>query len=143
MGSILLGLLLVALGAVLMARQWTAWRRDERRSAHARQFARRQFQRRMRVAGLLVLLGVFFLLDRFVADPYWRIAYWGLAALVVMWLIVLAAADVLRTREHFARASSEFLAHGAALREQIERLPRDDSDGREPTAGSQQHDGRV
>ena len=131
MTSILVGILLVVLGAALMGWHWAAWRRrsDEQCSGDQRQFQWRQFLRRMRAGGLIVVLGAFFLLDGLVVNPYARIFYWSAAACIVAWLVILALADVIRTREQFHRLRSDYLTQSAALQEEIARFKRENSNG--------------
>jgi len=131
-GSILLGIALLVAGGLLMTWHVNAWKK---RTGHAiseemYRYHRRQLFRRMQASGLIALLGVFFLAGDFLRDPYWKVAYWSAAALIVVWLIVLAVADIRSTQTRFGQLHEEYLVQKAALKEEVNRLRREEA-GRE------------
>lgn len=132
MGSILLGISLLALGVGMIAWQWAiAHRRQPADSAteDINNFARRQLRRRTRAGGLVALLGVFVLLGPLVSNHYLQAVYWSGAMLVVVWVVILAVADMMRTRQHFDELQSQYLMQQAALEAEVQRLRRQQSNG--------------
>jgi len=49
-------------------------------------------------------------------------AYWGAVLLMVGWVSLLAAADVLATKHHFTRLRQTYLVEQAKLHAQIRRM---------------------
>jgi hypothetical protein len=132
MASIMLGLCLLALGGGMMV-----WHRVTARQNLAADsaisgddtFARRQLRRRVRASGLVALLGLFVLLGPLVSNPYLQVIYWTGAMLVVVWVVILAVADIMRTRQHLGELRTQYLTGRAVLEAEVQRRRRENSNG--------------
>ncbi len=132
MGSILLGICLLALGVGMIA--WQRASANRRQSADSASdgvdaFVRRQLRRRTRASGLVALLGLFVLLGPLVSNHYLQAIYWSGAMLVAVWVVILVLADMLRTRQHFDQLQTEHRTQQAALEAEVQRLRRGQSNG--------------
>lgn len=120
---------IVGLGLLAAAVAWMLWHvrgwRGAQRAAlepAEYEFRRRQFRRRIQTSGLLAALAVALLIGPHIEDPFWATWYWiGVLALLV-WLVLLALADIAATHLHFARVRDEFRAEEAALRHELRRV---------------------
>jgi ABC-type xylose transport system permease subunit len=123
--SALVSLFLLLCAAGLMALHVRAWRRCQRQQLAAREldYRRRQFRRRMQTSALLgVLAAAIFLGSLITGPPLVMLAFWGAALLVAIWVLLLAAADVVATRFHFGRLRADYLIEQAKLQAEIRRL---------------------
>lgn len=137
MASTLFGIVLVALGGGMIGRHWAVWKNRcaQDLSDEERDFWRRQFRRRTRASGLVVLLGVFVLMGPLLSSPAMQLIYWTGALLAVAWLVILAVADVMSTREHLGRLREQFLTQRATLEAEVKRLRKRTSQA-QTTAGN-------
>ena len=116
-------LLLSAAG--LMVLHVRAWRRAQRQPLEPREldYRRRQFRRRMQTSTLLGVLAVAVLVGPLITEPPLLVlAFWGAVLVVVLWVLLLAAADALATRLHFTRLRDDYLIEQAKLQAEIRRL---------------------
>jgi len=138
----LLFTLFVLLSSVgLMAghmRSWGASRRAELDPAE-RDFRRRQFRRRMQTSALLGVLAVAVLAGRWMMTlrpaPLLVVGYWGGVFLLLAWLALLAAADVLATKHHYARVRDECRVEQAKLQAILRRWQATRGNGRAAGGG--------
>lgn len=70
-------------------------------------FSRRRILRRMQISALIIVLGLMLLVggplfaDR--KHPFWAIGYWLVAGLLAVWVMILAAGDLMVGVLHFSR----------------------------------------
>jgi hypothetical protein len=121
-------LLLAALG--LMCWHIISWRKirtqPAAQNADDLDFYRRQFRRRIQTTAMLGILaaGLFAgeLLPRWIDSRLFLIIYWVAMMLLVLWMALLAAADIWATKFHFSRLSHKFLIEQAKLKAEIQRV---------------------
>ena len=136
--SILVGLLLILAAACFVRWHVRAWRAL---AARARgmdpaelDFRRRQLRRRTQTSGMLGLVGIAMLVGRLLivwrAHPTLILLFWGGVVLLVLWLGLLAVADMVATRYYFGRLRQSYLVEQARLRAQLRRMEKTRGNGR-------------
>jgi hypothetical protein len=112
--SFIAAAVLLAVSAMLIARHLATWRRvaATSRDADERDFAWRQFRRRVQTSGLLGTVGLAIILGEVFPWPAAKLVCWGAALIFTVWMMLLAGADYFATRLHLSRrASRELAAH--------------------------------
>ena len=90
-----------------------------------RDYHRRQFRRRMQSSGMLGVLAVGIFLGQWIAEvarPAIVFIFWGGVALVVVWVALLAVADIVATKHHYGRLRQGVLIEQAKLQAQLRRM---------------------
>jgi len=129
-------LALMATSAVLMTSHARTWRRfrEQPLDEPEHDYRRRQFRRRMQTSAMLGVLAVAILVGQWVASPplpFWApLAYWSVTLVLVLWLGLLAAADVVSTRLHYDRLRDGYLVEQARLQAELRRLQRSRANGK-------------
>ncbi len=126
---------LLLCAAVLMLMHARTWRSQQRQEMEPdeEEYHRRQFRRRMQSSAMLGLVAVGIFVGQLIADvarPAIAIAFWGLVGLVVVWLAVLAMADIVATRYFYGRLRQENLVEQAKLKAQLRRIQSARSNGK-------------
>jgi hypothetical protein len=129
-------LLLCAAGLmVLHVRTWRRVRQQEPKPDDL-DYHRRQYRRRMQASAMLGLTAVAVWVGQLVIS---RIdsklvgsAYWGAVLLMVGWVGLLAAADVLATKHHFTRLRQTYLVEQAKLHAELRRIQAARGNGKAP-----------
>jgi len=85
-------------------------------------FRRRQFRRRMQSSAMLGLLAVAIFVGQLIESPVWELVFWGAALLLVIWVGLLAAGDILATKHHFSRIRRNHLIEQAKLQAELRRI---------------------
>jgi hypothetical protein len=106
--------LLIIVALALLAWHGFSWRTAQANLSHDSgewSFRRRQFLRRLQVSGMLLVVGVLLLLGQTLfpqtEHPWWAIAYWLVVALVTVWMVLLALADMLAGVFFFGRLKNQ------------------------------------
>jgi hypothetical protein len=90
------------------------------------EFRWRQFRRRMQSSAMLAILAVAMLVGHWVtldaAGAVVFSVYWGCVVLVVFWLMLLALADVVSTRQHFGRLHAGQVVEKARLEAEMRKI---------------------
>jgi predicted lipid-binding transport protein (Tim44 family) len=126
--SALISLFLLLCAAGLMVSHVRTWRRVQSQQPEAaeRDYHRRQFRRRMQTSAMLGVLAVGILLGRllmsFGAPPLVIFLYWTGVILLVLWLALLAVADMLATKHYFGRLRQDYLIEQAKLQAEVRRI---------------------
>jgi UDP-N-acetylmuramyl pentapeptide phosphotransferase/UDP-N-acetylglucosamine-1-phosphate transferase len=125
--SIIVGLLLCAASGGLMVWHIRAWKRlqaddlDEK----GREFHRQQYRRRMQTSGMLGLLGVAIMLGQllmlWVTSAIFLLLYWGLVVVLVIWMALLALADMTATNVYYSQEKSLSVVEHARLQAELRR----------------------
>ena len=123
--SALISGLLLLWAVLLMLLHVRTWRQAQRQDALPEDldYRRRQFRRRMQTSALLAVLAVAIFVGPLIpGPPLVLIAYWIGALLVLAWVALLALADVVATKLHFARLRADYLTEQAKLKVQLRRM---------------------
>ena len=126
--STLLSLFMFAFAAGMMLLHVRTWRtiREQDPDPVERDYRRRQFRRRMQTSAMLGLLGVAILIGQLVTAPPARPLAFAIFCMVVLllvvWVCMLAVADVIATKHHFGRLRQTYLVEQAKLKGELVRL---------------------
>ncbi len=136
--SIVFGVLLLVFSVVMLRRHVATWRaaRDGKKDERARDFAFRQYRRRMQGSAMIGIIGVAVIAGIWITDNTAALFFWLGVTLVVFWMALLALADLLATRHYYSQLQREQLEEHAALRGELERLKRRDGNGKPPGAAA-------
>jgi hypothetical protein len=126
--TIVFAFFLCASAGVLVVWHIRAWRqaRQTEMDARERDFCRRQFRRRMQTSAMLGVLGVAIgvgqrLLSGGISQSA-AVLYWCGVVGLVLWLVLLAIADITATSFHYGREKNQYLADRARLQGEIQRV---------------------
>lgn len=124
-------LFLLAVSAALMMTHVKAWRdsREEVLDEDERTFRWRQFRRRMQTSAMVGLLAIGVFVGQVLPWEEWPrgfVYYWCGVFLVVLWMALLAGADVLASRHHLSRKDQR------ALLDTLRRAPPERSTPKPP-----------
>jgi len=130
--SILFGLFLIAIAALMLKRNKTAWLAAQADGLEEREhdFLYRQYRRRMQANWMVAIVGAAIALGVWVTEPLVAAAYWLGVVLVVGWMALLAVADLVTTRMYYGRLHREQLDERALLEAQLDQIRRRSSNGR-------------
>jgi hypothetical protein len=141
--SLLVALVLCAASGGLMAWHVRVWRRlrDSGLDAAGREFHRRQYRRRMQTSGMLGLLGVAIFLGQalmlWLTSALAILLYWlGVVGLVV-WMILLALADMAATSVYYSQEKSSSIVEQARLQGELRRAKNEEALRRNGKPGSE------
>jgi UDP-N-acetylmuramyl pentapeptide phosphotransferase/UDP-N-acetylglucosamine-1-phosphate transferase len=128
LSSFLFALALVLTSAALISwhlRMRSVWQEQEMPDRE-RDFRRRQFRRRIQTSAMLGVLGVaIFVGQLLMGRVHWvlfPIIYWSCVLLLVLWLALLAVADMVATNFYYSREKSEFAAEQAKLQAELRKF---------------------
>jgi hypothetical protein len=105
---LLIAIGLLVISVVLIATHLRTWRQAKSKDLEERerQFAWRQFRRRMQTSAMIALVAVSIPIGMWLtenADPGVALAFWGGTLLLVLWIMLLALADAVASKQHFGR----------------------------------------
>lgn len=129
-------IVLLAASAGMLWSHVRAWRRFQSLQLEAREhdFRRRQFRRRMQTSALLGFLAVAILLGQWITSPpFPRVApliFWGVTGLLVLWMVLLAMADLVATHFYFRRLRDAYLVEQTRLKAELRRAQKTLSNGK-------------
>jgi hypothetical protein len=117
--------LLLAAGA-LLAWHWSAWKaaREAATEEAERDYAWSQFRRRAQATAMMGVLAALMLASVWLEHmPPWLFAVYIITMLVlVAWIILLALADMVASRQHYALAQTKNFAEQARLKAELYKL---------------------
>lgn len=96
---------ILAVAGGLMAWHRSVWRKalGAKLSASELKFAFEQYRRRMQTSAMLALVGGLICGGPWVTAPLAVLLYWLAVVVLILWIMLLAGADMLATRMHFAQ----------------------------------------
>ncbi len=94
---------LVLIGGVLVGLHLRSWRSARERDLEGEEFefAHGQYRRRMQTSAMVSLVGVLIFIGQWVSGGVLVLFFWLAVVLIVVWIMLLAMADVMATRVHF------------------------------------------
>jgi len=120
-----ISLLLFGCAVGLMVSHQRTWRvvRESETDEIELDFRWRQYRRRMQTSAMMGILvvAVFFgqLIER---PPVLVVGFWGGVLLFVVWIAMLAMADYVASRHHFARLEHNYIIEQAKLHAEARRI---------------------
>jgi hypothetical protein len=129
--------LIVTVAGALVAWHIRVWRVAfaARHSAGELKFAFEQYRRRMQTSAMLGLVGGLIFGGPWVTAPLAVLLYWLGVVVLVLWIMLLAGADMLATRLHYASIETEYQLKQVKLEAalEIEQRKRKRETGRRST----------
>lgn len=111
---------------VLLAMHARAWRAArDLADPRERDYRRRQFRRRMQTSGLLAMVAIGLLVGQLIpkgTPPTLVVAFWAGIVLLVLWVALLAVADMISTKQYFGRVRAGFMVEQAKLQSRLRRM---------------------
>jgi cell division protein FtsL len=135
LSSFLVALVLVVSSAALIVWHVRIWQQFQAKEMGERErnFRRRQFRRRVQTSALLGLLGGAILLGQLLfrpTQPHWfLVLYWSGVLLLVLWIALLATADMVATAFYYSRERSECAVQQAKLHAELRKARNGESHG--------------
>jgi hypothetical protein len=121
----LVPLAIVALSGALIVRHIRQWRAEQAgdHDAGERRYHRGRFRRRMQSSAMMLLAGAAMHVGQLIPRerPALYVYFWCGVAVLVLWFMALALADILSTRLHVARLVHRRTVEEAALRAALAR----------------------
>ena len=147
--SILVAVSVLLASGVLIHSHQRAWRTLQQRRSQLDpnefDFRRRQLRRRSQTSAMLGLVGIGMLIGRLLivwpAPPLVVVVFWGGVMLLVVWLALLAVADIVSTRLYFSRLRQNYLVQQARLRAQLRRMEQARGNGKPDDRPSEESEG--
>jgi hypothetical protein len=142
LSSFFVALLLCASSAGLIGWYVRAWKRlpDEELNAAERDFRRRQIRRRTQTSAMLGMLGVSILLGQLLltlrASGLFIGIYWCGVLVFVIWMLLLAMADMVATGAFYRREKNSELIEHARLKGELQRAREKQAPARNGKPGS-------
>jgi UDP-N-acetylmuramyl pentapeptide phosphotransferase/UDP-N-acetylglucosamine-1-phosphate transferase len=134
--SLLVAFFLMAVSAGLTVWHFKSWHaaQAEPLDRGERAFRWRQFRHRTQTSGMLGMVGVAIFLGTvltpWIASPLFTLMYWGAVLLLLLWLVLLALADMLASRFHFSRMHNQYVIDQAKLRAEARKLQGAEGNGK-------------
>ena len=142
LSSIIVALVLVVSSAGLIAWHIRAWKRlqQEEIDPRERDFRRRQYRRRMQTSAMLGVLGVAIfigqLLMTWVTSRHVLVIYWSGILVLVLWVALLALADMAATGFYYSREKTDYVVEHAKLQGELRRARDEEAPKRNGKPGS-------
>jgi hypothetical protein len=120
-------LLLLATSAALIVRHLRVWKRvrAEELDEQELDFCRRQFRRRMQSSAMIGVLGVAIAVGKLLFDvvksPRFLVCYWIGVLAILLWILLLAVADMVATSAHYSRERSDLAVGHAKLQIELRK----------------------
>ena len=123
-------LLLVASGLLLWihTRAWRAARSEELDEREF-DFRRRQFRRRMQASAMIGIVGIAVVVSLAIKDWMMTAILWLVVLSLVVWMLVLALADMASSYFYYHQIRAQHTAEHASLQAQLERIRRREGNG--------------
>ncbi len=142
LSSMIAALVLCASSAALIVWHIRAWKRLQQAEVDSREldFRRRQFRRRVQTSAMLGVLGVAigigqWLMTCVTSRPV-LVIYWSGVLLLVLWLVLLALADMAATSFYYSQEKSQYVVDHARLRGELQRVRDQEAKARNGKPGS-------
>jgi len=122
--------LLVASGLLLWI-HWRAWRacRGEELDEREFDFRRRQFRRRMQASAMIGVVGIAVVVSLAITDPMMTAILWLVVLSLVVWMLLLAFADMVSSYSYYHQIRAQHTAEHASLQAQLKRIRRREGNG--------------
>jgi sterol desaturase/sphingolipid hydroxylase (fatty acid hydroxylase superfamily) len=123
----------MSLSVVLAIGHVRAWRRARSTETDKSElsYLRRKFRRRMQVSLMIAATGIAILVGSFLpAEPMLWSVYWLAVMLWVVWIAILAAADMVDSRTHYGDLHHDQLVMRSQLEAELRRHQSQEGNGK-------------
>ncbi|HID78528.1 MAG TPA: hypothetical protein EYP56_21370 [Planctomycetaceae bacterium] len=136
---VVMPLVLLGFATALLVAHVRAWQRVRCRAdqlgVRELAFRRSQFRRRMQTSAMLAVLAIGLLVGRWIQSPPVAplifLIYWMVVLLLVIWMGLLAVADIASTKHHYGRIRDGYVIEQARLEAELRRRERIRGDGQQ------------
>ncbi len=115
----------VSIGVALLISHWRRWRRlDPADHSPEQAFCRRRLRRRCQTSAMVTLIGVALLGGQFIPAmqrPALFVWFWAAVLALVVWVVLLALADMFDSRREFGRLKDQRMIEAARLQVELRR----------------------
>ncbi len=144
---------LLACAAGLLTWHVRAWRAHRRRNPEPEElnYFRRQFRRRMQTSAILAILAAALPVGHWIvrkgaelpgtAWPKWGLVFWGGVVLLLVWVGLLAVADIWATKFFFSRLRQRYWLEQTRLEAELRRIRGPGGNGKPPGKSRTQEPG--
>ena len=121
-------LVLLVAGVGLMVWHIRTWRTFQgvEIDPSEKDFRRHQFRRRMQTSAMLMILGqgIFIgqVLTAWLQSQLFLVLFWSGILLLVLWMALLAVADIIATQQYLSRIRTDFVVHRAKLQAELQKM---------------------
>ena len=141
LSSILVALVLCISSAGLMAWHIRAWKRLQHAKIDLREleFRRRQYRRRMQTSAMLGVLGVAIFIGQLLMNRVTTrllVIYWSGVLVLVLWMALLALADMVATSFYYSREKNNYVVEHAKLQGELRQAREKEAKVRNGKPGS-------
>lgn len=132
----LFSVLLLAAAAGLMVSHTRTWRAAQADPVEPKElrYRQNQFRRRMQTSAMLGVLGaaifIGYVLTPWIGSKLFAMIYWGAVLLLVLWMALLAVADMVATKFHFTRLKTDYMVEQAKLRAEMRKIQSVEGNGK-------------
>lgn len=122
---------LVCVSALLLWIHQRAWsiHQLEGLDETALDFRRRQYRRRMQASAMIAVVGMLVVVSLAIVDAIITAALWLFVLSLVVWMLLLAFADMVSSYLYYHQIRSQHTAEHAELQAQVDRIRRREGNG--------------
>lgn len=122
---------LLCVSALLLWIHRQAWRvcQSEGLEEHAFDFRYRQYRRRMQASAMIGIVGALVIVSLAVPEPVPNAVLWLVVISLVLWMLVLAFADMVSSYFYYAQVRAQHMAEHATLQAQVDKIRRREGNG--------------
>ncbi|MDA1055568.1 MAG: hypothetical protein O3C40_34670 [Planctomycetota bacterium] len=122
---------LLGASGLLLWIHWRAWRaaQAEGLDGSASDFRRRQFRRRMQASAMIGIVGVAVVVSLAITDPMMTAILWLVVLSLVIWMLLLAFADMVSSYFYYSQVRAQHTAEHASLQAQLDKIRRREGNG--------------
>ena len=127
LSSFAVAIVLVATSVALIVRHVRVWKglKSEALDERELNFRRRQFRRRVQTSAMIGLLGVAIVVGQLLMDivksPRFHVYYWIGVLALLLWIVLLAVADMVATSAYYSRERSDLAVGHAKLQIELRK----------------------
>jgi hypothetical protein len=127
LSSYVVSLILVATSIALIVQHVRVWKRLSVEDLDERElnFRRRQFRRRVQTSAMIGVLGVAIVVGQLllgiVHSAKFQVYYWIGVLALLLWILLLAVADMVATSVYYSRERSDFAVQHAKLQVELRK----------------------
>ncbi|MBC8354662.1 MAG: hypothetical protein H8E66_21910 [Planctomycetes bacterium] len=122
---------LLGASGILLLVHMRAWGRsqNEQLDEGALDFRRRQFRRRMQASAMIGVVGITVVVGLAVTDPLMTAILWFIVLSLVVWMLLLAFADMVSSFFYYSQIRAKHTAEHASLQAQLDRVRQREGNG--------------
>ena len=124
----LFALVLIVASVFLVRWHWQVWKasQDSDEEQGEKDFLHRQSRRRVQASGMIGVIGLGMFIGQFLDRwPLLKVFHWAGVFVLVLWMLLLAVADLIVTRQHYGRIRRDHLMDEIRYQSELRRRSQD------------------